>query len=187
MTDPRLTGAERARVVRLLRESRDDVLAALEPATDAQWTFRPEADRWSIGLIAEHLGLVERRLFGQVELALEQEANPDWEVATAGKDTLINRTLLDRSARRDAPDLVVPAGAIGRDEAIRVFVERRAHVLVFAETTTAPLKAHSLDHHRPLYGALSAYQWLLYIPLHTMRHMQQIAEIPTAPGYPVGA
>ena len=86
MTDPQLslTDSERVRVVRLLQQTRDDFLAAVEPVTDAEWGFRPGPDRWSIGLIAEHLGLVERGLFGRVERALEADANPDWQSATAG-------------------------------------------------------------------------------------------------------
>ncbi|HJN46765.1 MAG: DinB family protein [Vicinamibacterales bacterium] len=185
MPNTRLTDDERARVVRLLRQTRDDLLAAVESVTDAQWNYRPATDRWSIGLIAEHLGLVERRLFGQVELALQQEVNPGWEAATAGKDVLIDSMLRDRGTSRDAPELVVPTGTVGRDESLRIFQERRARSLAFAETTADTLKQHTLDHHRPVYGTLNAHQWLLYIPLHTQRHIQQIEEIKAAPGYPV--
>ncbi|MDP6579634.1 MAG: DinB family protein [Vicinamibacterales bacterium] len=184
MTDARMSGDERARVVWLLQQTRDDFLAAVEPATDAQWNFRPGTDRWSIGLIAEHLGLVERRLFGQVELALKQAVRPDWQTATAGKDVLIDSMLGDRGTSRDAPELVVPTGAVGREESLRIFQERRARSLAFAETTTGSLKQHTLDHHRPVYGTLNAHQWLLYIPLHTQRHLQQIEEIKAARGYP---
>ena len=188
MTDAQmtLTDAERSRVVRLLQQTRDDFLATVEPVTDAQWDFQPGSERWSIGLIVEHLGLVERRLFGQVERALEADANPDWHSATAGKDDLIETMLRDRGVPRDAPEKVVPTGALGREEMLRVYRERRARSLAFAETTPDPFKAHTLDHHRPVVGTLSAYQWLLYIPLHNQRHIQQIEEIQAAPGYPSG-
>jgi|TARA_B100000959_G_scaffold176889_1_gene185095 hypothetical protein len=43
------------------------------------------------------------------------------------------------------------------------------------------LRAHTLEHHRPAFGILNAYQWLRYIPLHNQR---QIAEIKAAPDYP---
>ena len=186
MTDPYMSDSERVRVVRLLQQTRDDFLAAVEPVTDAEWGFRPGPDRWSIGLIAEHLGLVERGLFGRVERALEADANPDWQSATAGKDGLIEKMLRDRGTPRDAPERVVPTGTVGREEALRVYRERRARSLAFAETTADPLKAHTLDHHRPVFGTLNAYQWLLYIPLHNQRHIQQIEEIKAAPGYPSG-
>ena len=186
MTDAHLPDDERLRVVQLLQQTRDDFFAAVEPVTDSQWAFRPGSDRWSIGLIAEHLGLVERRLFGQVERALEEEANPDWQTATAGKEGLIETMLLDRGTPRDAPKTVVPTGTMERDAALRIYRERRARSLAFAETTAEPLKAHTRDHHRPVLGTLNAYQWLLYIPLHNQRHIQQIEEIKAAPGYPSG-
>ena len=81
---------------------------------------------------------------------------------------------------------VVPTGRGGREEALRGYRERRARSRSFAETTPDPLKAHTLDHHRPVFGTLNAYQWLLYIPLHNQRHIHQIAEIKAAPGYPLG-
>ncbi len=184
MTDPYMTNSERSRVVRLLQQTRDDFLATVGPVGDAQWDVRPGPGRWSIGLITEHLGLVERGLFSRVERALDMEANPDWQVATAGKDELIEKMLRDRGMPRDAPERVVPTGTVGREDALRVYRARRARSLAFAETTAGPLKAHTLDHHRPELGTLNAYQWLLYIPLHNQRHIHQIEEIKAAPGYP---
>ena len=186
MTAPYMSDAERARVVRLLQQTRDDFLATVEPVSDAQWDFRQGPDRWSIGLIAEHLGLVERGLFDRVERALDMEANPDWQSATTGKDGLIEKMLRDRGTPRDAPERVVPTGRVGREEALRGYRERRARSLSFAEMTPDPLRAHTLDHHRPVFGTLNAYQWLLYIPLHNQRHIHQIVEIKAAPGYPLG-
>ena len=54
--------------------------------------------------------------------------------------------------------------------------------LAFAQETEAPLKAHTSPN--PFFGAINAYQLLLYIPLHNLRHDQQIAEVKTAPDYP---
>ena len=184
--DPCLTDTERSRVVRLLQQTRDDFLEAVESVTEAQWDFRPGPDRWSIGLIAEHLGLVEQGLFGRVERALATDAHPDGRSAVAGKDGLIETMLRDRGARRDAPERVVPTGDVEREAALRIYRERRARSLAFAETTADPLRAHTLDHHRPAFGTLDAYQWLLYIPLHNQRHIQQIEEIKAATGYPTG-
>ena len=36
----------------------------------------------------------------------------------------------------------------------------------------------------PFFGSLNAHQWLLYIPLHHLRHNQQIAEVKTSAAYP---
>ena len=125
MSDGRITEHERAQVVQLLGRTRDDFLAAVESVTDDQWCFRPAPDGWSIGLIAEHLGLVERGLFGRVEQALRGATHPEWQTATGGKDALIETMLADRHTRKDAPDAVVPTGAVARHDALQIFQERR--------------------------------------------------------------
>jgi hypothetical protein len=56
--------------------------------------------------------------------------------------------------------------------------------LKFIETTDQPLKAHTLDHPFPVFGTLNAYQWLLYIPAHNLRHNKQIAEVMSNAAFP---
>ena len=73
-SDPHLTSEERAFVVERLERTRDDLLAVVEPLSEAQWNYRPSDEAWSIHLIVEHLGRVEISLLGQVELALGQTA-----------------------------------------------------------------------------------------------------------------
>ena len=175
---------ERAHVVKLLEESRDALRNAVEDLSDDQWLFRSAPDRWSIGENVEHLGRVERSLFGRLEAALAAPANPDWHTATDGKTTLLERLLLDRSLTRDAPEQVRPTGTTTRAEALRQYEEARATTLSFSQETQAPLQRHTQDHHRPVYGTLNGYQWLLYIPLHNLRHNQQIAEVIGKPGFP---
>ena len=138
---------------------------------------------WSVGEIVEHLGVVERNLFNQVKETLEEPANPEWKEATAGKTELIERVLLDRSQTRDAPESSRPTGSVLRADALQRYRARRATTLAFATETTASLAEHTRDHRRPVYGTLNAYQWLTYIPLHNLRHNQQIAEIASSSGF----
>jgi hypothetical protein len=46
------------------------------------------------------------------------------------------------------------------------------------------LKQYTVEHPFPVFGTLNAYQWLIYVPLHTMRHDKQIAEVKATAGYP---
>jgi hypothetical protein len=110
--------------------------------------------------------------------------NPNWAEATAGKENLLKEKLLDRSTRRDAPNAVLPAGGVEPAYARRVFKEHRDVSLQFTLETVKPLKAHTADHRRPVYGTLNAYQWLLFIAYHTLRHVEQIADVTCAPGFP---
>ncbi len=178
-----MTEDERQHVVKLLRESSDGLLALVGPMTDAQWTYREQDGRWSVGEIVEHLGVVERNLFNQVQGALDDPANPNWREATTGKTELIERLLLDRSQTREAPESSRPTGTVSRAEALSRYRARRATALTFAMETTASLAEHTRDHYRPIYGTLNAYQWLKYIPLHNLRHNQQIAETASSSGF----
>ena len=174
----------RDHLVNLLSESRDKVFISTDQLSVKQWTFRQNKESWSIGDNVEHLGLVEPILFGQVTSALVSDVNPNWAEATAGKENLLKEKLLDRSTRRDAPNAVLPAGSVEPAYARRVFKEHRDVSLQFTLETVKPLKAHTADHRRPVYGTLNAYQWLLFIAYHTLRHVEQIADVTCAPGFP---
>ena len=69
-----------------------------------------------------------------------------------------------------------------REELLSRFMDQRTRVLKYARETDAPLKAHTAAN--PFFGSLNAHQWLLYIPLHHLRHNQQIAEVKASGVYP---
>jgi hypothetical protein len=60
--------------------------------------------------------------------------------------------------------------------------KQRSEMVKFARETDAPLKQYTIDN--PFFGTLNAYHWLIYAPLHTMRHDKQIAEVKATAGYP---
>ncbi len=182
--DPRLTPEEKARVIKWLLDSEKEYLSAIENLTPAQWRYRSTPFRWSVGEVAEHIVLTEMALFSSVERALASPANADWEAKTAGKAQFIERVMPTRAGRAQAPIEVRPTGKLTRDEVIRKFKEFRAKAMAFTEKTDLPLKAHTLDHPFPVFSTLSAYDWLIYVPLHTMRHNKQIAEVKSSAGYP---
>ena len=69
-----------------------------------------------------------------------------------------------------------------RQQLMARFKEQRARALAYVQETEAPLKAHTAAN--PFFGSLNAHQWLLYIPLHHLRHNLQIAEVKTSSSYP---
>jgi N-acetyl-beta-hexosaminidase len=71
-----------------------------------------------------------------------------------------------------------------QDQVRERFLQQRMTVDKFAQETTAALKEHTAEHPFPAFGTLNAYQWLIYVPLHTMRHDKQIAEVKATAGYP---
>jgi DinB superfamily len=178
-----MTTEERAHVVQLLKDSENGYLSCLEDVNEAQWNWKPAPDRWSVGQTAEHIMQADFIVFRALQRAIQSPANPDWEAKTAGKTELLERAMPDRSQKATAPERTQPQG-LSKEVVVRRFKEQRARIAKFAEETQIPLKEHTAEHPFPAFNTLNGYQWLLVIPLHTMRHHQQIAEVKAMPGYP---
>lgn len=177
----RMTEAERAEVIELLLKSEEEMLRAIDGLTDQQWTFKPAPERWSIGEVVEHIVLADALLFDTAVKALDGRMDEAWN-ATLAKSDVLRKALPDRSRRVDAPAAIKPQQAMTRAALVSRFKEQRAQALAFARETDKPLKAHTAQN--PFFGSLNAHQWLLYIPLHHVRHNQQIAEVKASSGYP---
>ena len=182
--DGHVSAEERAKVIKYLTESRDQLLSQISNLSDAQWRYKPAPARWSVGEVAEHILLAEGSLFSAVERAMAAPVNPEWREKTKGKTEFIERVMVQRLGKAQAPENIVPTGKLSRDELVAKYKEARARTFKFAETTSVALNEHTFDHPFPVFGTLSAYQWLIYIPLHNIRHNQQIAEVLATPGFP---
>ncbi len=182
--DGKITAEERAKVIKLLKETQAETLEALEKLSDEQLKFKSAPEKWSVLETAEHIMMAESLLFGAVQGAISAKPNPEWETKTKGKTEFIERVMPDRTGKAQAPESIVPSGKLTRQEVISKFKEARGKTLKFAEETQLPLKAHTLDHPFPVFGTLNAYQWLIYVPLHNVRHNKQIAEVKAAPNFP---
>jgi hypothetical protein len=182
--DPHMTADERAQVLQWLQESRAEFLAAIDGVTAEQWKWKPTPERWSVGETAEHIVLAEGMLFGNVQKAVAAPVNPDWEEKTKGKTEFIERVLAPRLGKAKAPEAIVPSGNMTQAEVRERFEAQRAGIVKFAADTQIALKEHTVDHPFPVFGTLNAYQWLIYLPLHTERHDKQIAEVKATDGYP---
>ena len=179
--DPTMTRSERAELIDLLNKSNREFLDAVETVTDQQWSFKQGPDRWSIAEVAEHIVLSEAALFDNATKNLNGSVDEKW-AATLGKTDILRRALPNRSTKVSAPEEIQPKHGMTRAQVIARFKEQRARTLAYAQETEAPLKAHTVAN--PFFGPLNGHQWLLYIPLHNLRHNLQIAEVKTAGDYP---
>ena len=180
-SDPKMTRAERAELIELLNKSEKEFLQAVEGLSEQQWSFKPGPDRWSVAECAEHIVLAEALLFETAMKSLTAASDEKWE-GTLSKTDLLRRALPNRTTKVDAPAAIKPQQAMTRQQLMARFREQRARALAYAQETEAPLKAHTAAN--PFFGPLNAHQWLLYIPLHHLRHNLQIAEVKTSPSYP---
>jgi hypothetical protein len=182
--DPHMTAAERTKILGWLEESRKEFLNAIDNVTEAQWKWKPAPERWSVGEVAEHIVLAEASQFAKVKAALSAPPAADWEEKTRGKTEIIEMVMAPRLGKATSLEPLVPGGKMTHAQARERFEAQRVEILKFTQDTDAALKEHLAPHPMPVFDPLNAYQWLIYAPLHTMRHDKQIAEVKATPGYP---
>ena len=180
--DVSMTAQERANALKWLEESRTEFLAAITGLSEEQWKWKSTPDRWSVGEVAEHIVLAEGGQFANVNKALSSAPDPDWEAKTKGKTEGLVAVLAPRLGRVQAAEELVPKGRMNQAETKERFLRQRAEIVKFATESNAPLKQGIVEN--AFFGSLNGYHWLIYIPLHTMRHDKQIAEVKATAGYP---
>lgn len=181
--DAGLSAKERADLIQYLQDARKEFVDSVSGLSDQQWRWKPAPERWSVGECAEHIVLSEEMLFAKAQEAMHNPADPDWATKTAGKTELLLRVMAPRLGKAQAPEEIVPSGKMPRAEIMSRYEKQRAVTLKFAESDT-DFKEHIAPHPFPIFNPLNAYQWVLYIPLHNMRHDKQIAEVKATPGFP---
>jgi hypothetical protein len=183
-SDPHMTSAERDQLIKDLKDSQAEFLHAVSSLSDAQWKWKPAPERWSVGECAEHIMLAEGMLFAKAQEAIKAPAVSDWEEKTKGKTEILMRVMAPRLGKATAPEDIVPSGTLDRKIVMARFAEARGTTLAFVQSTDFPLKEHLAEHPFPVFNPLNAYQWVLYIPLHNMRHDKQIEEVKATAGFP---
>ena len=175
--------------------TRDDVLARLaatlvelattfDALSDAQWAWTPDNVVWSAANIAEHIAAVERgmaRLYSErfetleaVDFTAEQRAK---------RDALIMRAVPDRSAKIEAPSSVRPKSRFAtRAECMAALMAARDAMSEVVRTRGETLRTRAAPH--PAFGNLDGMQWGMLCADHGARHLAQLAELRTVPGFP---
>lgn len=181
---PALTAAERQKLYDYLKSSEEKFLVLIEGVDQEAWSWKPAPERWSVGECAEHIVRTERALFETAKRALAAPENPAWAEKTKEKGDFIERVMPDRTGRAQAPQEVRPTDGLSKSQVMDVFRSTREELAKLLEQQSLPLKSHTEEHPFPVFGTLNAYQWVLYVPLHTIRHSKQIEEVKAAAGYP---
>ena len=171
--DPTLSDAERAELISLLEDSRQQFEALTARSTGDAWSQAPAEGKWSVGEVAEHLVVTEQGILAMAQGALASDADPEWEATTAMTVDQLVAMLGDRSQKFQAPETLQPTGEMSREEAIEQFAGVRARTLDFVRGTDAPLKAHTAEGPP---GKMNAHMWLALIGAHNLRHNAQIEE-----------
>ncbi|MDX1384015.1 MAG: DinB family protein [Thermoanaerobaculia bacterium] len=189
-TDPHLTAEERQQLLELFAESKAMFLGLLAGVSDEQWSWKPAADRWSVGECAEHIMRSNQALWSSAQQALASRENPEWQEKTEGKSQLLLQVMPNRQpfgrGGATAPQEIRPTGEVSRSQIVTDFLALYEEAVKMVADTELPLKAHTSEHPFPIFGTLNAYDWIIYVPLHTVRHSRQMIEVMETDGYPGG-
>lgn len=178
-----LDDASRKVLLDHLRQSSSEFLDSVKDLTAEQWRYKPAADRWSIAECAEHIALSEDFLRDIIaNKILTAPASPERIVQRKALDDKVLRMITDRSFKAKAPEPVAPARKFAApDAALAQFQETRKKTIALAKSRD-DLRDRAGQH--PAFEELDAYQWLLFLSGHTMRHTAQIREVKMDAGYP---
>ena len=182
--DQTLSRAERDHAVAELESSRKAFLEATSGLSEAQWNFKPAADRWSIAECAEHIGVTEAYILNLItEQALKSPEEPEKRAQVQGKEAAMMAMAVDRSAKFKAPEAIQPKRRWATSgEITKNVLENRTRTIEFVRTTQEDLRDHFMDH--PVFKTLDAYQWIVLASAHMRRHTAQILEVKADPNFP---
>jgi hypothetical protein len=181
--DGSMTETERRFLLNELHSSEDGLLGAVEGLTQAQWTFKPAPDAWSIQECAEHLILAEDLIFNEAQKVLATAPVSRLPNATPEGDLQVVEQMEDRSKKAKAPKVLQPTDRFPTPEsAAKEFRIRRDKTIAYVKSTNDPLRIHAGD--GPAGPTADVYQFLLELAAHSARHTAQVREVQSAPGYP---
>ena len=186
--NPYLTEEEHAELLQLLDESRELLMGLIDGLSDEQWTFKQNPDRWSVAECTEHIVRSETALLEYARTAMSHDADAEWYERTKGKTNMLRQFMPNRrpmgQGGATAPMEIRPRENWSQAKAHEELNKIRSEVRAYAEAIDGPIKEHTEEHPFPVFSWLSAHDWLIYIPLHTIRHSRQIIEVQEDTNYP---
>lgn len=168
-------------VLNYLDTQRAALAAAVELVPPTQRELSPEADRWSVAQVLEHLLIIEKRIGMGVTKWVSDARAGNLGVETESSSvmsTLPLDLIVDRSQRRSAPADVEPRGEIDAASAWAALEKARATLRAGVMAGDGLALGEVIQKH-PVLGPINIYQWLLFVGSHEGRHTAQIVEIAT--------
>jgi len=177
-----MSDTERVYLIEQLEQSRKAMLASIDGFTEAQWSFKPAANVWSVQECAEHIVLSERYIFDGAQQILKTPGVERPEKSNSDVDHILVARVQDRSQKATAPEPLVPGRKFATpSDAAKAFMIARDKTVAYVKSTQEDLRNHVGP--GPA-GPMDAYQFLLLLSSHSARHTAQIREVEANPSYP---
>jgi hypothetical protein len=152
--------------------------------SDAQLNFKAAPDKWSIKECVYHLALSETNIWAWSQATLAAPANPTKRTDIKVTDENLLAGVEDRSNKVKTSESFEPKNAkwASVPEALKFLKEERQKHIDAMKTSTEDYRNHVTEQ-SPV-GPMDAYQIILLMSAHTVRHSKQIDEVKTSAGYP---
>lgn len=143
---------------------------------------RPADGGWSMLQVIEHLGMVEARIAQGLSAARARlaAAGPLEPFPVEGLAALPPKNRLFAPIERvDAPQRMVPTGAVDRARAFTALEEARAAAFALLPDVVS-IHPRRLTQPHPYFGELDVLQWFEFLAMHDRVHRGQIVRLRTA-------
>ncbi|OQP44621.1 hypothetical protein A4H97_09645 [Niastella yeongjuensis] len=183
VSDNTISKKERNYASKLLKDTEKGVFEQVKGLTEAQLTFKPAPDRWSVEECVKHIAASEEMMWQMVDGTLKQPANPEKKTEIKFTDEQLVQKIEDRSNKVKTVEKLQPENIPlkNTEEALDAFKKNREKLIDYVKSTNEDLRAHIAT--MP-FGSADSYQLLLFIGAHSNRHTQQIMEVKADPNFP---
>lgn len=165
----KISKEDRSFLVDYLEVTQQDLLHTLNDLSEAEWLAKPADGGWSPAECMEHIVQAEKAVFMQVKKALREPGGSD---DLSARDGWLMCKITDRGNKVNTP--LPPSGKEqSKTKLIAAFNASRKEIFSFLGDKKLPLRSH---YGKSPYGKADAYQLLLVIAGHSMRHTNQILE-----------
>lgn len=179
-----LTNDEKSMITKHLKSTYDIVAQSVAGLSEAQLDYKPDTSKWSIRECVYHLALSETNIWGWMQSVLSAPANPDKRSLIKMTDDQLLAGIEDRSHKVKTGEAFEPKNAkwASKDEAMAFLKTEREKHISYLQNSNDDFRNHVTEQ-SPV-GAMDAYQMILLMSQHTVRHTKQIEEVKASAGYP---
>ncbi|MEX0362037.1 MAG: DinB family protein [Allomuricauda sp.] len=109
----KLSNDDRKKVIKHLKETRDQMSKVLKGLSQAQLAFKPEEGAWSIADCVEHLTISENAFGGLIQKTVAAGPNPALKDSVKMNDEQLMGIILDLSNKVKTAEPFEPSGKFG--------------------------------------------------------------------------
>ena len=139
----------------------------------------PEAGRWSVDGVVEHLAIVEQRIVGtlrgKVDEARANGVAPETDDSSVLDEATLRR-VLNRTVKISASEAAQPKGVMDAESAWAALQRSRERLHDLLRDVDGLAGREILAPH-PVLGPIDLYAWIGFVGAHEARHADQIREI----------